>query len=122
MFPFVREAYAQGAAATASSTDMLVQFAPFILIFAVFYFLIIRPQNKQRKEHQAMLAALGKGDKVVTAAGIHGTIFKIGDEVLTLEIADKVRIQLDRSQIARVVNGNSKATSDDDVTDDKSAS
>lgn len=102
---FIREAWAQDAAAGGDQTMALfAQFGPLVLIFAIFYFLIIRPQQKRQKEVRAMLDALAKGDKVVTNAGIHGTIFKMGDDIITLEVADKVRIQLDRGQIARVTH------------------
>jgi preprotein translocase subunit YajC len=100
---FTREAWAQDSGLQGGgTTDMLVQFGPLILIFGIFYFLIIRPQQKRQKESRAMLSALGKGDKVVTNSGIHGTIFKLGDDTITLEIADKVRVQMDRGQVARV--------------------
>jgi preprotein translocase subunit YajC len=77
---------------------------PFILIFAVFYFMIIRPQSKRQKEHQALVKSLQKGDQVVTAGGLHGTIHSISDEseVVTLEIADKVRVKINRASISRV--------------------
>lgn len=69
-------------------------------IFAVFYFLLIRPQQKKMKEHQALVAALKKGDAVVTSAGIHGEITGLTDTVVTLEIADNVRIKVARGHIA----------------------
>jgi len=77
---------------------------PFALIFAVFYFLIIRPQSKRQKEHQSMIKALQKGDHVVSAGGMHGTIQSISEDsdVVTLEIADKVRVKMNRSSISRV--------------------
>ena len=98
---FATEAWAQGTDGIASSS--IIQFVPFILIFVVFYFLIIRPQQKKQKSHQKMLSNLNKGDQIVTAAGIHGTVTKLGEDIITVEIADKVRIQIDRSQVARLV-------------------
>lgn len=100
MFLFASTVFAQEGGTFAAS---LVQFVPFILIFVVFYFLLIRPQQKKQKEHQALLNGLQSGDKVVTNGGIHGKVTKVGDTVITVEIAEKVRIQLDRQQVARLV-------------------
>lgn len=75
-------------------------FLPLILIFVVFYFLLIRPQQKQAKQHQAFLGDLKKGNKVITKGGIYGEITGITDSVLTLEIAENIRIKVDRSSIA----------------------
>ena len=92
---------AQGA--TAALTDSpLFGMVPFILIFVVFYFLLIRPQQKKQKALQQMISDLKKGDKVVTNGGIHGSIYKLGETVITLEIAEKVRIQVDRQSITRL--------------------
>lgn len=82
-----------------SSPNALVQFLPLILIFAVFYFLLIRPQQKKAKDHQRFLQALKKGDNVVTNGGVHGKITGITDKVVTVEIADNVRIKVSRSHI-----------------------
>jgi preprotein translocase subunit YajC len=78
----------------------IAQFVPLILIFVVFYFLLIRPQQKKAKEHQNYLANLKKGDRVITGGGIHGQITGITDTVVTLEIAENVRIKVSRSAIA----------------------
>ena len=85
MFPIISVAYAQSA--DAGSGSAFFQFIPLILILGVFWFLIIRPQQKKQKEHQRMVDSLRKGDKVVTNGGIFGTIVKVGDHRLTLEIA-----------------------------------
>lgn len=77
-------------------------FAPMILVFLIFYFLLIRPQSKQQKKHQELLKKLQRGDEVVTAAGIHGKITSVTDETVGVEIADNVRIRIDKKQIARV--------------------
>ena len=100
MFPFISVAYAQSA--DAGSGSAFFQFIPLILILGVFWFLIIRPQQKKQKEHQRMVDSLRKGDKVVTNGGIFGTIVKVGDDRLTLEIASKIQIQLERHQVARM--------------------
>lgn len=77
-------------------------FLPMILVFVIFYFLMIRPQQKQRKQHQALLGGLKKGDDVVTTAGIHGKVTGIADNIVTLEIADNVRIKMEKQQVATV--------------------
>jgi len=82
--------------------SILSSILPLVVIFAIFYFLMIRPQQKQAKKHKEMLAALKKGDKVVTRGGMMGTIYSIADNIITLEVADNVRIQFSRESIAGV--------------------
>jgi preprotein translocase subunit YajC len=77
----------------------IVSFIPLILIFVIFYFLLIRPQQKKAKEHQRYLANLKKGDSVVTSGGLHGEITGITDTVVTLEIADNIRVKVSRQHI-----------------------
>ncbi len=77
-------------------------FLPLILVFGIFYLLILRPQAKQRKKHQEMVQKLKRGDEVVTTSGIHGKVFGIADNVATLELAENVRIKLDKSHVAVV--------------------
>ena len=101
MFPFFSIAYAQSAG-DASSQSPFFQFIPLILILVVFWFLIIRPQQKKQKEHMRMVGNLKKGDKVVTNGGIFGTISIVGEDRVTLEIASKVNIQVERHQVARM--------------------
>ena len=78
---------------------------PMVMVFAIFYLLLIRPQNKQRQEHEKMLASVGKGDEVVTVGGLHGKVVGVTDDVLTLEIAnlkgERVRVKQDRKGIER---------------------
>jgi preprotein translocase subunit YajC len=81
----------------------LMTFLPIILIFVVFYFLLIRPQQKQRKEHQSLLSNLKVGDNVLTSGGIYGRITGIKDDKVTVEISDKVRVKVNRGNIAGVV-------------------
>lgn len=81
---------------------------PFALMFAVVYFLMIRPQQKRMKEQQALLANLKYDDEVITTSGILGKITGITDKVVTLEIADGVRVKMLKSQISQVVKGNIK--------------
>jgi preprotein translocase subunit YajC len=80
--------------------SFLMNFAPIILIFVVFYFLLIMPQQKKAKEHKAMLEAIDKGDEVITTGGIHGKVVGVAENVLTLEIAEKVKIKVSREYIA----------------------
>lgn len=75
---------------------------PFLLMFAIFYFLLLRPQQRQQKRRQEMLNNLRRGDKVVTVGGLHGEITGIKDEVLTLRIADKVEVRLNKTGVAYV--------------------
>jgi len=75
-------------------------FIPLILMFAIFYFLLIRPQQKKAKLHKAMIASVKKGDKVVSSGGLHGVITGLTDEVITMEIAPKVRVKVSRGSIA----------------------
>lgn len=99
----ITEAFAQAPGPAGDGSGMLMQFFPLILIFAIMYFLLIRPQNKRMKEHREMVAALRRGDTVVTSGGIIGKVSKIVDDnTVTLEIADGVRVQIVRSTISEV--------------------
>lgn len=80
----------------------LLSLVPFLLIFIIFYFLLIRPQQKKQKEQKALLDALKKGDKVVTASGIWATVTNLGKETVTLQIADNTKIKIQRESIARI--------------------
>ncbi len=79
-------------------------FIPLILMFAIFYFLLIRPQQKKAKEHKNMIASIKQGDRVVTSGGLHGRITGLKDDVVTLEIAPKVRVNVSRGSIAGVAS------------------
>ena len=80
----------------------LLQFLPLVVIFAVFYFLMIRPQQRKQKEHATMLAKLDKNDEVITAGGVHATVISVGPETVVLRIADNVKIEIDKPSIAQV--------------------
>ncbi|WP_295313314.1 preprotein translocase subunit YajC [Roseobacter sp.] len=85
--------------------EAFAQFVPLILIFAIMYFLLIRPQQKKVKEHQAMVAALRRGDQVVTQGGIVGKVAKVKDDgELELEIADGIKVRVIQSTIATVIS------------------
>jgi preprotein translocase subunit YajC len=94
-------AYAASGTSTGAATSILANPIWMILaMIAIFYFLLIRPQQKERKKHEEMLTALKKGDKVITSGGLHGEISGIKDDVITMEIAPKVRVQVSRRFIA----------------------
>ena len=92
-------AYAAGEAA-GGGLGGFTSFLPLILIFVVFYFLLIRPQQKQAKQHQAFLGDLKKGNKVITKGGIYGEIVGLRDAVLTLQIAENMNVKVARDSIA----------------------
>jgi preprotein translocase subunit YajC len=103
---FISSAFAQTAPAAAAGGDMsslLTQAPIFIVMFAVMYFVMIRPQMKKQKEHRAMIEAVAKGDEVVTAGGVLGTISKVGDNYLGLEVSKGVEIQIQRSAVVQVL-------------------
>jgi len=89
-----------GGAGAGSAGGMFGALAPLLLMFLVFYFLLIRPQQKRAKQHRDFLTALEKGDEVITSGGLHGKVTGITDNVVTLEIADKVRIKIQKANIA----------------------
>jgi preprotein translocase subunit YajC len=95
-------AYAQTAPGIGGPGQML-SFLPLVLIFVVFYFLLIRPQQKKAKQHQEMLGKLKKNDEVMTSGGIYGKVVTLADNVVTLEVAPNVRIRVNRPQISTVV-------------------
>ncbi|MHB9111259.1 MAG: preprotein translocase subunit YajC [Thermoleophilia bacterium] len=80
------------------------------LFVGVFYFLLIRPGQKQRKQHEQLVSSISKGDEIMTAGGIYGTITKVHDDYLMVEVADKTEIKLSRNSIARTVNASEEAT------------
>lgn len=101
---FVSTAFAQAAGAPAGGQDMLTSFLPLILIFVVFYFLLIRPQQKRMKSHKEMLGQLRRGDKVVTSGGIIGTVNKVvSDTEVVLEIAEGVKVRVVRATIQEII-------------------
>ena len=98
----VSSAYAQAADAAAQPNPLL-SFLPLLILFAVFYFMLIRPQMKRAKDQRNMIAALAKGDEIVTSGGVAGRIEELGDSFVTLEIAPNVRIKLQKSAISLVL-------------------
>ncbi len=93
--------------------SLLPQLMPIILIFVVFYFLLIRPQQKKMRDHREMLAAIRRGDKIVTGGGIVGEVVKVGeDDQLTVQIADEVRVKVIRSTVTTVLSKPQPASKD----------
>lgn len=100
---FITEAWAQGAGAGGSS-DFLVQLFPLVLIFIVFYFLLIRPQQSKMKQQKEMLAGVKRGDRVVTGGGIIGLVTKvIGENELQVELAEGVRVRIIKQTITDIL-------------------
>jgi preprotein translocase subunit YajC len=101
---FVTPAYAQAAGGAGSA---FASFVPLILIFAIMYFLLIRPQQKKLKEHQAMVAAVRRGDQVVTQGGIIGKVVKVkedGSNEIEVEIADNVKVRVIKTTLTQVLS------------------
>jgi len=105
---FISQAYAfgttgTGTGATGSSGNSLISFLPIIAMVVIFYFLLIRPQQKRAKEHRDMLGAMKKGDKVITSGGIYGEVTGLEDKSVTILIATNVRIKVTRESISAIV-------------------
>ncbi|MBL7005327.1 MAG: preprotein translocase subunit YajC [Gammaproteobacteria bacterium] len=99
---FINDAVAQTAGA-AQQPDPFMSFLPLIILFVIFYFLLIRPQQKKAKEHTALVSALKKGDEVVTSGGILGKITEAGDNYVTVTIAEKTDIKIQRQAVSTVL-------------------
>ncbi len=105
-FDFISPAYAAASAVPpqASAMDTYMQFAPLIAILALMYFLLIRPQQKRFEEHQRVIKDIRRGDRIITGGGVHATVIKMeGDDVLVVEIADNVRVRIQRASITGVI-------------------
>jgi preprotein translocase subunit YajC len=99
----------QGGGAAGGSGNLLFTLLPFVLIFAIFYFLVIRPQAKRQKETVKMLDSLKQGDRVVTSGGLFGTVAGVKDNVVVLKVADQVRVEVAKSAITAVVEKSREA-------------
>jgi preprotein translocase subunit YajC len=123
---FISTAYAQTAGAS-DPNGMLLQFAPFILIFVVMYFLLVRPQQQKAKAHKASMAALRRGDMVLTSGGIIGKVVRVvNDQEVAVEIAEGVRVRVMRLTISEVLAktepaGKDNSTKDNGAKDDDAA-
>lgn len=100
----ITPAFAQGASSAAGGADIALQVVPFVLIFVIMYFLILRPQQRRVKEHQSMVKNLRRDDTVVTTGGIVGRVTKVADEAaeIEVEIAPNVRVKVVRTMISEV--------------------
>jgi preprotein translocase subunit YajC len=99
---FIASAHAQ-AAAPGAAANPLISFLPLIVLFGIFYFMLIRPQMKRAKEQRTMVAALAKGDEVLTNGGLLGRIEEIADQFVVLEIAPNVRVKLQKQAVSMVL-------------------
>jgi len=116
---FISPAYAQGAAPAGGGdmTTVLIGLAPYLLIFVVFYFLLIRPQQQARKRHLEMVANLKKGDVVVTTGGLIGKVKSVADDELRVELAPNVDVRVVRGTIAEVRSKTDPAPANDSKAD-----
>jgi preprotein translocase subunit YajC len=99
---------ATAASPAAQGPGGIMAFAPFLLMFGVMYFLVLRPQQKKLKEQQEMISALKQGDEVVTASGLLGKVTGMTEKVITVEIAQDVRVKMLKSQVSQVIKGSIK--------------
>lgn len=91
-----------GGAGASGGMAAFQQIIPLVFMFAIFYFLLIRPQQKKAKEHKALLESMKKGDNVITAGGVHGKITAVDDTIVTLEVANNVNVKITKSFIAAI--------------------
>ena len=103
---------ASPAGGAGGSAGLLIGILPWVLIFVIFYLLMIRPQQKRVKEHQAAIAAVKKGDEVITGGGIRGRVTKVNEEEVEVEIAQGVKIRVVKSTISQVLTPNAKPAND----------
>jgi len=97
-------AYAMGQSPAGGANGSIMSMLPLMIgMFAIMYFLIIRPQQKQRKDREALLAAVKKGDRVVTSSGLYGTVVGLSEHTVTLKVAEQVKMEFERSAIGRIV-------------------
>jgi len=101
---FITPAFAQTAGGQASGAGILVQMAPLVLIFVVFYFLLIRPQQKKMKEHKGKIEAVKKGDQVVTGGGLVGKVARVDDIYVDIELAPNMKVKAVKSTLADVID------------------
>ena len=109
-FVLINTAYAMGTggAGAGQGASGIASLIPIILMFVIFYFLLIRPQQKKAKEHREMVGQLKKGDRIVTSGGLHGRVTAVSDTTMTVEIADKVRVKIARGNVSQVLQTSSQ--------------
>lgn len=100
---FIENAYAAGGAAPKGEGNPIFFYIMIVVLIAVFWFFLIRPQQKKQKEHQKMLSAIGKGDEVITNGGVLGRVKELGDQFITLEVAQGVELRVQRGAIGALV-------------------
>jgi preprotein translocase subunit YajC len=99
-FPFIPAVPAYAEEASSPAATGFASMLPLILLFVIFYFLLIRPQQKRAKEHREMVKRLEKGDSVVTSGGLHGRITSVSEDMVTMEVADNVRVKVTKDSVA----------------------
>ncbi len=102
----------QAAAGGNSTMQMLSTLVTFGLVFVIFYFLIIRPQNKKQKDAQKMIEAVKKGDKIITIGGVHGTVYAVKETTVIVKVDDETRIEFSKSAVATVVTKSEEKTAE----------
>lgn len=115
---FISDAIAQEAVPAMASGSSLMSFLPIILVFIVFYFMLIRPQMKKQKEQQAMINSIARGEKVVIAGGILGTVVKVeedGSDILHVEIAPDVRVKVQKNSVSEVLSRTQPVSKQDNL-------
>ncbi|PIE67599.1 MAG: preprotein translocase subunit YajC [Deltaproteobacteria bacterium] len=111
-----------GASAAGGGSAGFASFVPLILMFVIFYFLLIRPQQKKTKEHRQMIDNLRTGDRIITSGGIHGRVTGVSENDLTVEIAEKVRVKVNRASVSALVTTGSAPPAPKKEKKDKSNS
>lgn len=99
---FLAQAAATPAPGAGDQPPFFMSIAPLIFVFVIFYFLLIRPQQKRAKDHQALVSAIKTGDKVITSGGIHGIVSNVKDKTVIVKVADNVKLEFDRAAITSV--------------------
>lgn len=101
---FATPAYAQAAGAAPSGADFIIQLIPLLLIFVIFYFFLIRPQQKKAKEHATMVSNLRRGDEIITQGGLYAKVTKVMDDAVEAELAKDVKVKVVKSTVAALVS------------------
>jgi preprotein translocase subunit YajC len=101
-FLFLAQATSPAPAGAGAQPPAFMSIVPLIFIFVIFYFLLIRPQQKKQKEHQKLVESVKTGDKVITSGGIHGIIANVKDKTVVVKVADNVKIEFDRAAVTSV--------------------
>ena len=109
-FVLINIAYAmgQGGGVAGQGAGGFSSLIPIILMFVIFYFLLIRPQQKKSKEHRELINRIKKGDRIITSGGLHGRVTAVSETTMTVEIADKVRVKVARGNVGQVVQSSSQ--------------